>query len=117
MKFFKKAEYILPSWVLVFGLVWVVFSEAINTPGYLTSAVFTNPDTYQDAFFVVAVSLLLFIILRNHRLKYVQSEKEIRKLSQVAENAGNGVIILDHEGRIEWVNEAFTALWGYSWKT
>ncbi|UYQ95906.1 PAS domain S-box protein [Chitinophaga horti] len=42
------------------------------------------------------------------------SEEEIRKLSLVASLTSNPVIILDHEGRIEWVNKAFELLSGYT---
>lgn len=47
-----------------------------------------------------------------HRLK--ESQKEIRKLSLVAEKTQNAVIITDKNGYIEWVNDGFTHLCGYT---
>lgn len=44
----------------------------------------------------------------------VKSRKELEKLSLVASHTTNGVIITDRRRRIEWVNEAFTRLTGYS---
>lgn len=44
----------------------------------------------------------------------VRKEGDIRKLSLVAENATNSVIICDKDARIEWVNQAFTRQTGYS---
>ena len=38
---------------------------------------------------------------------------EIRKLALVVENTNSVVIIADNQGRIEWVNQAFTKLTGY----
>jgi PAS domain S-box-containing protein len=44
----------------------------------------------------------------------MKKEGDIRKLSLVAENATNSVIICDEKARIEWVNSAFTKQTGYS---
>ena len=43
-----------------------------------------------------------------------QSEAEARKLSLVASRTSNMVIITDHQIKIEWVNEAFTEITGYT---
>ncbi len=40
------------------------------------------------------------------------SQAETRKLSLVASKTDNAVIITDHEGRIEWVNESYSRLTG-----
>jgi PAS domain S-box-containing protein len=40
------------------------------------------------------------------------SQAESRKLSLVASKTDNAVIITDHQGRIEWVNESYTRLTG-----
>ncbi len=41
-------------------------------------------------------------------------EEEMQKLSVAATQSYNSVIIADSNGKIEWVNEGFTALTGYS---
>ena len=41
------------------------------------------------------------------------SEAEARKLALVAAHTHNGVILADSQGRIEWVNDAFTRITGY----
>jgi diguanylate cyclase (GGDEF)-like protein/PAS domain S-box-containing protein len=43
-----------------------------------------------------------------------RNEEQLRKLSRVVEQTASPVIITDSEGRIEFVNEAFTAASGYS---
>lgn len=58
----------------------------------------------------------------NLRTKQLQKEKEklqkvnidLEKLSIVASETDNGVIITDAHGNIEWTNEGFTRLHGYS---
>ena len=42
------------------------------------------------------------------------SQQELRKLSLIATRTKSGVIIADNMGRIEWVNDAFTKISGYS---
>ena len=42
------------------------------------------------------------------------SQTELRKLSLIATRTKSGVIIADSMGRIEWVNDAFTKISGYS---
>jgi PAS domain S-box-containing protein len=46
--------------------------------------------------------------------RLVESEAQARKLALVAAHTDNAVIIADAELRIEWVNEAFTRISGYS---
>lgn len=46
--------------------------------------------------------------------KISSSETELRKLSLIATKTKNGVIISDNHGRIEWVNEAFEKMSGYT---
>jgi PAS domain S-box-containing protein len=45
--------------------------------------------------------------------KIQASELELKKLSLIATKTQIGVIVTDHQGNIEWVNEAFTHTSGY----
>lgn len=45
-----------------------------------------------------------------------ESLSEVQKLSLVAERTSNGVVITDARGRIEWCNEAYEKMTGYSMK-
>jgi PAS domain S-box-containing protein len=47
-------------------------------------------------------------------IKISESEVELKKLSLIATKTKNGVIITDNTGRIEWVNDAFSAISGYA---
>lgn len=42
------------------------------------------------------------------------AEEELRRLSMIAKETVNAVIITDPRGNIEWVNEAFTTISGYT---
>ncbi len=43
-----------------------------------------------------------------------EAEEELRKLSRAVEQTPSGVMITDTEGRLQYVNEAFTRITGYS---
>lgn len=69
--------------------------------------------------FAQQVQSLLGNIRKNDKigaqvLEISQSQTELRKLSQIALKTKNGVIVADSYGRIEWVNEAFEIITGYS---
>jgi len=44
----------------------------------------------------------------------IQANRELEKLSIVARETDNAVIILDAEGNFEWVNQSFTKVYGYT---
>lgn len=57
--------------------------------------------------------VLIFLVFRNYRIKK-QANKILEKLSIVASETDNAVMIMDKDGRFEWINEGFTRLYGYS---
>ena len=52
--------------------------------------------------------------LQQEKKKIEAINKELEKLSIVARETYNSVMIMDSQGEIEWVNEGFTRLFGYS---
>ncbi|MCR5454813.1 MAG: YfiR/HmsC family protein [Bacteroidales bacterium] len=52
------------------------------------------------------------ILAQAEQLK--QINKELEKLSIVASQTDNGVVIMDDIGNVEWVNKGFTNMYGYS---
>ena len=64
-----------------------------------------------------ATGLLLDISERKRtELELVRRREEAKRLSLVAENTNNAVILADADGNVEWVNAAFTRITGYSFK-
>ena len=45
--------------------------------------------------------------------KRIEAEKQLKLMALVARGTDNGVVITDAQGRVEWVNEAFTKHTGY----
>jgi len=58
-------------------------------------------------------SIVMTAMLRDISTR-IQQEAELRKLSRALEQAGEAVMITDTQGRIEYVNPAFSKITGYS---
>ncbi len=62
--------------------------------------------------------LLLFLVNTyynlNEKSRREKIEKEVEKLSLVASQSTNGVVITDINGRLEWMNEGFTKVSGWT---
>lgn len=54
------------------------------------------------------------IVLADDISELIEKEKEISHLSLVAKHTINGIIITDTDRKIEWVNDAFTKMTGFS---
>jgi len=52
--------------------------------------------------------------IRVQNEKLADTNRELERLSAVARETDNAVMILDREGNPEWVNEGFRALYGYT---
>jgi PAS domain S-box-containing protein len=102
------------------GSPWLNTSDELDRLG-LALADFAPHDSAQDLLHVTQVHRMANEDLRmlNNRLKIsqaklVEREAESRKLAMVAERTNNAVIVANHEGLIEWVNEAFQTMTGWT---
>jgi PAS domain S-box-containing protein len=74
-----------------------------------------------QTFFNVFINQVISIVSNRRKSERIQdqinkiskSELELKKLSMIATKTRNGVVISDAQGRIEWVNAAFTTITGY----
>lgn len=53
--------------------------------------------------------------ITNQALKLKKANVELIKLSKVASETDNAIAIFDKDGNMEWVNEGFTRLYGYTY--
>jgi PAS domain S-box-containing protein len=114
--------------------------RAANSDGFWSNAVVFSfsidaPFWKKTWFYVMIIPLLLIIlyliiVLRTRQLNLAKrsleekvrlrtmelnrQKEELEKLSLVASHMNEGVLILNHKGEIEWVNESFYRMSGYS---
>jgi PAS domain S-box-containing protein len=97
-------------------LVLGAATDVKNAPSY------NYPDNRKQALFIIfiqqvetLVNNLLTFEKNREQMKIIgSSEIELRKLSLIATNTNNAVIITDPYGRIEWVNGSFEKSTGYT---
>jgi len=65
---------------------------------------------------VEAISAELSRVAERHRAEHDKrsDERELRRLATIASRTQNNVVVLDVQGRVEWVNEAFIRHSGYT---
>ena len=77
-----------------------------------------RPGGYDHALVDFLQSLLLtvgqLIIAMQVQQQHRAGQRELARLSQVASQTTNGVIITGADGRVEWINEGFTRITGYT---
>ena len=78
-----------------------------NRPGGYDQALV---DTLQPLLVTLGQLVEAARIQQKHR----EDQIELARLSRVASQTTNGVVITDAEGRVEWINEGFTRISGYT---
>lgn len=71
-------------------------------------------DTFIMPFLNADGSVREFLSIRNDITERKRNEEEIKKLSLVASKTSNAVTITDAAGAVEWVNDSFVKITGYS---
>src|SRR3989304_8999113 len=116
----KDPRFLALLYVLFAG-IWILLSDRLLT------ALTTDPDLLavlqkiMGEVFVAATALLLFLLMRRQLRGQERRDAQIRDIEQslrlqssALEAAANAVVITDREGRITWVNPAFTRTTGYT---
>ena len=102
------------------GFVWILLSDTILLALTGGGRLFGLFQTLKGVFYVGATALLLFYLLRFEFRALERRDAELREADDrlriqgtALESAANAIVITDREGRITWVNPAFTLLTGY----
>lgn len=60
------------------------------------------------------VTIGQLVVAAQVQRQHHEDQLELMRLSQVASQTTNGVVITDVDGRVEWINEGYTRLTGYN---
>jgi len=75
-----RNELIIPGVILLIGFTWIAVADFFVASHRFISQFITASDTYRDIFFVTAVAIIIYLLLRRQRRKNLQSEKEYQVL-------------------------------------
>jgi PAS domain S-box-containing protein len=116
-----RGPLVVPLLYALFAGVWILLSDRLLTALTADPDLLTQLQTIKGELFVATTALLLFLLMRREwqvRKRHdaaIQVHADRLRLEHTAlEAAANAVVITDREGRITWVNPAFTRVTGYS---
>ena len=105
---------------------WVFLSERAIAFLFSDPAQRMLAATFKGWFFIAITALLLYLLIRRLHRRFMlashshlenirrEDEAQLRMLSLALEQSAESVVITDVEGRIQYVNETFVRLYGFS---
>ena len=107
--------FVAALWILLTDWLMMVFVHNPRLIGKIS--------IFKGLAFVAATSPLLYFALRKQLRRWeheagarIQAEDKVRQLSQAVEQSPVSIVITDTSGKIEYVNQKFTEVTGYSFK-
>ena len=113
-----KFEYRITLTYLIFGLLWILFSDAVLDFVVTDDSLLTKFQTYKGAFFIFITSLALYLLVKRHmkslrtaKSQLIESEFRFNKLY---ENGPFGMVLSNNNFEFIKANTAFCSIMGYS---
>jgi PAS domain S-box-containing protein len=117
----SRGPLVIPLLYALFAGLWILLSDRLLTALTADPDLLTQLQTIKGEVFVATTALLLFLLMRREWQRRKQRDAAIQehadrlRLEHTAlEAAANAVVITDREGRITWVNPAFTRFTGHT---
>jgi PAS domain S-box-containing protein len=120
--FFSRKPYLkITVYFLLFGLLWILFSDkvlAILIPEIEKAYHF---QTYKGWFFILMVTVLIYVTSRNHFKKILNLSEEISQhnvyIEKVFDNLPIGLTVNDQDnGKAVYMNRKFEEIYGWPLK-
>ncbi len=94
---------------LALASVWIVYSDSLLDAVIKKPEIITKYQTLKGLFFVLASSLLIFILAKVNESNVVkarkETEKEVINLEKLAEASPTGILFIEPDGSIRFTNE------------
>ncbi len=113
-----KFEFKITLSYLIFGFLWILFSDKVLDMLIVDDSLLTKFQTYKGIFFIIVTSALLFVMVRKHiqnlrTTEYQLSESEFR-FKNMYENGPFGMVMADKDFRFIQTNSEFCKIMGYT---
>ncbi len=113
-----KFEYKITLNYLVFGFLWILFSDKVLDMLVPDDSQLTELQTLKGSFFIIVTSFFLYLLVKRHMLKLriaenKRFESEFR-FARLWENGPFGLVVVSKEFLFENVNPEFCKILGYS---
>ena len=95
---------------LLFGVVWILFAGILLPSVVRDPALYAGIFAWKDWVFLLAATLLLFLLIRHYTGRLSRSEVLYRTL---VERAGSIILAMDREGNITFFNRRAEEVFGF----
>ncbi|MEI6754472.1 MAG: PAS domain S-box protein [Paludibacter sp.] len=113
-----KFEYKITLSYLMFGFLWILFSDKVLDILVVDDSLLTKFQTYKGTFFIIVTSALLFVMVKKHIQNLRTTESQLNesefRFSKLYENGPFGMVMADKEFRFIKANSEFCKIMGYT---
>jgi len=106
-----KFEYKITLIYLVFGILWILFSDYILEFLVPDDSLLTKFQTFKGTFFIIATSGFLYLLVRKHMQSLILSELNFHR--SISESP-MGIRIVTLEGKTIYANKAFLDIYEFN---
>jgi PAS domain S-box-containing protein len=106
-----KFEYKITIAYLIFGLLWILFSDMLLEATITNSEMLNHFQTYKGSFYIVITALLLFFMVKEH-LRRLQEQQIL--FETMFNTINDSVIIANPDREILMVNKGMLETFAYS---
>lgn len=113
-----KFEFRITLSYLIFGLLWILFSDQVLDLFVKNASLLTEFQTYKGTFFIIVTSGFLYFFVKRHtqslriaESQFIESEFRFNKLY---ENGPFGMVMANKDFKFIKTNSAFCTILGYS---
>jgi len=113
-----KFEYRITLIYLIFGLLWILFSDTVLDLVEKDDSLLTQFQTYKGAFFILVTSLFLYLLVKRHMQSLRATESQLSesefRFNRLYENGPFGMVLANYDFKFIKANAAFCTIMGYT---
>lgn len=113
-----KFEHRITLIYLIFGLLWILFSDAVLDLVVKDDRLLTEFQTYKGAFFIFITSVFLYLLVKRHmlslRVALSQLNESEYRFNTLYDNGPFGMVLVNNDFKFIKTNSAFCAIMGFS---
>lgn len=113
-----KFEFRITLGYLVFGSLWILFSDILLDMVIKDETLLTQFQTYKGTFFVFVTSVFLFLLVKGHMESLRKTESQLDesefRFNKLYENGPFGMVVANKDFKLLKANAAFCTIMGYT---
>jgi PAS domain S-box-containing protein len=113
-----KFEYRITILYLLFGLLWILFSDKVLDSLVTDDALLTEFQTYKGIFYILVTTIFLYFFVRGHLRNLRKTQEKLNesefRFFKLYENSPFGMVMADKNFIFKRANPVFCKMMGYN---